>query len=74
MADNELEGRIFSFEATNSDNIDKSELGLQKVIKNLTPMKGIEEKFIPTFRFFKVNKSMIEQRQKSNTELQSRQR
>lgn len=62
MDETELDGRIFSFEETNDDNIGKSVLNLAKVIKTLSCFSGIEEKFIPTFRFFKVNKSMIEQR------------
>jgi hypothetical protein len=35
MDDTELDGRIFSFEDTNADNMDKSVLNLQKVIKTL---------------------------------------
>ena len=37
---------------TDTNNIDQ-------IIKNLQCMKGINEEFIPKFKFFKINKSYI---------------
>ena len=58
MEEKDLQGKIFSFESNNNQS--SNELQLQKAIKNLACMKSIEEAFIPTFRFFKINKSLIE--------------
>ena len=33
---------------------------MESVLRNLACMKDIDEEFIPTFKFFKINKSKVE--------------
>ena len=32
---------------------------IDQTIKNLSCMRGIDEEFIPKFKFFKINKSLV---------------
>lgn len=32
---------------------------IDQIIKNLSCMRGIDEEFIPKFKFFKINKSQV---------------
>ena len=54
----ELHSKIFTFQKTlTSDdltkmNSDKKQLNLDTIIKNLKCMRGIDEDFIPSFKFF----------------------
>ena len=40
-------------------NVDKIETGLEKLIRYLKCMRGVDEEYIPTFKFFQFRKSLI---------------
>ena len=51
----DLSTKVFSFEKIKSKDIGKEILnskGIDQIIKNLPAMKGVDEEFIPKFRFF----------------------
>ena len=51
----DLSTKVFSFERLRSKDIGKNMVGskgIDQIIKNLPAMKGIDEEFLPKFRFF----------------------
>jgi hypothetical protein len=63
LSEENLAGKIFTFQKNLTLN-DKTKMltdtnNIDKIIKNLQCMKGIDEEFIPKFKFFKINKSIV---------------
>ena len=63
LSEENLAGKIFTFQKNLTLN-DKTQMltdtnNIDQIIKNLQCMKGINEEFIPKFKFFKINKSYI---------------
>ena len=63
LSEENLAGKIFTFQKNLTLN-DKTKMltdtnNIDQIIKNLQCMKGINEEFIPKFKFFKINKSYI---------------
>ena len=58
----DLSTKVFSFERLRSRDIGKGLLGskgIDQIIKNLPAMKGVDDEFIPKFRFFQVKISHV---------------
>ena len=71
LNEKDLQGKIWSFSPELVGLVSKvesdskvSDENLSALIKMLPCMKGIEDDFIPTFKFFKINKSQIEIKQR----------
>jgi hypothetical protein len=63
LSEENLAGKIFTFQKNLTLN-DKTKMltdtnNIDQIIKNLQCMKGINEEFIPKFKFFKINKSIV---------------
>ena len=63
LSEENLAGKIFTFQKNLTLN-DKTKMltdtnNIDQIIKNLQCMKGIDEEFIPKFKFFKINKSIV---------------
>ena len=63
MPAQDLAGKIFSFDYKLGQNdltrmIDPTK-NIESIIRNLPCMRGIDEEFMPKFKFFKINKSKI---------------
>ena len=51
----ELSTKVFSFEKIKAKEIGKALVGsrgIDQIIKGLSSMKGVDEEFVPKFRFF----------------------
>ena len=63
LSEDTLAGKIFTFQKNLIQN-DKTKMltdtkNIDQIIKSLQCMKGIDEEFIPKFKFFKINKSIV---------------
>jgi len=62
----DLSTKVFSFEKIRAKEIGKNLIGsknIDQIIKGLPSMKGVDEEFVPKFRFFQIKLSTI----KTNT-------
>ena len=64
MPESEMQGKIFTFipelaQETTKHEVNSTAKNLELIIRNLPCMKGIDEEFVPTFKYFKINKSKI---------------
>ena len=64
MDNGQLNQMVFTFEkhiANNADvtKVKKQVIDIGKIVKNLDSMKGIDEEYVPKFKFFQIKKSLI---------------
>lgn len=63
MATSDLNSKIFTFDkklaTTDMTKMNEEGKNIDRIIKGLTCMKGIDEEFIPKFKFIQIKKSMI---------------
>jgi hypothetical protein len=60
MSTDQLSSKVFAFEKNMSqDTVQKQAKNIEAVIRELPSMKGIDDEYLPKFKYFQIKKSFV---------------